>query len=91
MFDLRDSSDKKIEASLNLSKGGGGHSARLRIIGDPLPPLVTQQEDGTVIELDGGRKVLHMIGGGNQLDADEQAFEDALAEALRAFIIAKGI
>lgn len=91
MFDLRDSGNKKIEASLNLSKGGSGHSIRLRLIGDPLPPMITQQEDGTVVEVDGGREVVYMLGGGMALDEHEQAFEDAVAEALQAFVIAKGI
>jgi len=91
MFDLRDSGDKQIEASLNLSKGGGGHSVRLRLLGKQLPPLVAPQEDGTAIEIDGGREVVYMLGGGNPLDEHEQALENSVAEALQAFIIAKGI
>jgi hypothetical protein len=91
MFDLRDSGDKQIEASLNLSKGGGGHSIRLRLFGQQLPPLVVPQEDGTFTEMDGGREVVYMLGGGNPLDEDEQALENSVAQALQAFITAKGI
>jgi hypothetical protein len=91
MFNLQDSSGKQIEASLTLSRSNGSHSFRFRLIGDPLPPLMTQQEDGTVTEADGGRKVLYMLGGGGPLGEEEQAFEDAVAQAMQAFIIAKGI
>lgn len=90
MFNLQSSSGKQIEANLNLSKAGGGHAVRLRVMGDPLPLFIMTQEDGTTLETDGGREVLHLIGGGNPLDPDEQALEEALAEALQIFITAKG-
>jgi hypothetical protein len=91
MFTLENKDGKAIRAGLNVYFEAGSHKSTLRIMGEPLPPIIQQSEDGSTIEVDGGREVLLMIGTGNEPDSDEQAFEQSIAEALQTLVTAKGI
>lgn len=91
MFNLQDSNGNQIEASLAVYNAPGGHTVRLRFLGEELPNIIQTAEDGTTHEIDGGRRCLLMIGGGNPLDTAEQEFETAIVNALNSLITAKGI
>jgi hypothetical protein len=91
MFTLQDKDGQPIEASMHLYKTPTGHTVRLRVFGQQLPPIIQTLEDGSTQEIDGGKESLLFLGGGAEFDALEQAFEAAVADALNTLLAVKGI